>query len=71
MRSSLSIRRWAGKPNRPRYYVTDGREPVGTVFEARGQFSAINVSGDLIAIRQSLTDVANALVPTTAGASSS
>jgi hypothetical protein len=69
--SSILISPWRRKPDHhPRYSVFDGRTYLGSVFEAQGQFSAINVGGDLIAIRQSLTDAANALVPTTAGASS-
>lgn len=68
--SSIVISPWRRKPDHyPRFSVYDGRTCLGSVFEARGQFSAINVSGDLIAIRQSLPDAANALVLTTARAS--
>jgi hypothetical protein len=37
MRFALAAR----KPGRPRYYITDGREPLGTIYERRGIFTSI------------------------------
>jgi hypothetical protein len=58
----------AAKPNHPRYYVTSGREPLGTVFESRGVFSAIGVDGRLVGSSTSLKIAVDSLCP---GASSS
>jgi hypothetical protein len=68
--SQVSISRWQRKrADRPRYYITDGRESLGVVYQARGLFTAIDPDGHLIAARASLRDAVDALCPAT-GASS-
>jgi hypothetical protein len=68
--SQISISKWQRKrADRPRYYVTSGREPVGTIFESRGIFSAIDRDGNLVVASTAFQTAANALVPAT-GASS-
>jgi hypothetical protein len=63
----IRISPWRSKPNRrPRYSVYDGREPLGTVFESRGVFSAIDADGNLVVASTSVQIAANALVPTEA-----
>jgi hypothetical protein len=65
-----SISRWTRKrADRPRYYVTSGREPLGTVFETRGIFTAVDPDGNLIAVSSSLRNAVDPLCPMT-GASS-
>jgi hypothetical protein len=64
--SSISISRWTRKhTNRPRFYITDGREPLGTVYQSKGVFSAVDPDGRLIGAHESLTAAANALCPAT------
>jgi hypothetical protein len=62
--SKLAISKWVGKPNHPRYYITDGREPLGVIFEARGIFSAVDAHGNLVVASTSLKNAADALTPT-------
>jgi hypothetical protein len=66
--TKILISPWQRKPNHPRYYVTSGREPLGTVFESRGVFSAIGVDGRLVGSSTSLKIAVDSLCP---GASSS
>jgi hypothetical protein len=61
--SKILISPWQRKPNHPRYYVTDGREPLGTVFESRGIFTAIDRDGNLVAVSSTFQIATNALVP--------
>jgi hypothetical protein len=68
--SSISISKWTRKrADRPRYYVTSGREPVGVIFETRDIFTAVDSNGRLVVASTSFQGAANALVPAT-GASS-
>jgi hypothetical protein len=68
--SSISIRPWRCKVNRPRYYVSDGREPVGVIFyETRGIFTAVDHDGRLVTASTSVQVAANALVPETEASS--
>jgi hypothetical protein len=60
--SSIAITPWRRKPNRPRYYVTDGREPVGTIFERRGVFASIDAANNLVAASTSLHNAVDALI---------
>jgi hypothetical protein len=57
----ISISKWTRKFNRPRYYVCDGREPVGIIFERRGIFTAIDTDGNLVIASTGLQIAANAL----------
>jgi hypothetical protein len=60
--NKISISPWQRKPNHhPRYSVYDGRTPLGTVFESRGVFSAIDRDGNLVAASTSVQIAANAL----------
>jgi hypothetical protein len=62
------ISRWARRrADRPRYYVTAGRKPLGVIFEARGVYAAVDPNGNLVTASTSVLDAANALA---AGASS-
>jgi hypothetical protein len=63
--SSISIHGWRRKPNRLRYYVTSGREPLGLVFERRGIFTSINTDGHLVPASSSLRNAANVLTTRT------
>jgi hypothetical protein len=63
--TKISISRRARKPNHPQYYVTSGREPLGTVFESKGIFSAIDPDGRLVVGSTSLKNAVNALCPMT------
>jgi hypothetical protein len=63
--SKISISPWHRKPNRPRFYVTSGREPLGVIFEARGIFTAVDHDGNLVAASTAFQIAANALVPAT------
>jgi hypothetical protein len=62
--SKISISRSASKPNHPRYYITDGREPLGTIFESKGVFSAVDPSGNLVAGSTSLKNAVHTLCVT-------
>jgi hypothetical protein len=63
--TNISISRWARKrADRPRYYVTVGREPLGVIFEACGVFSAVDPSGKLVSASTSLKNAVDALTPT-------
>jgi hypothetical protein len=67
---SLTISRWARKrADRPRFYVTNGRTPLGTVYESKGVFSAIDPNGRLVTGSTSLKVAVDSLCPMT-GASS-
>jgi hypothetical protein len=59
--SLITISPWWRKPNRPRFYVTSGREPLGTVFESRGVFTAIDPDGNLVTASTSVQAAADAL----------
>jgi hypothetical protein len=63
--SSVSVRPWRRKVNRPRYYITSGREPLGVIFEARGIFTAVDHDGRLVTASTAFQIAANALVPAT------
>jgi hypothetical protein len=65
--SSISIRSWRRKPNRARYYITSGREPLGTIFEAKGVFSAIDPDRRLVTGSTSLKIAVDSLCPATGG----
>jgi hypothetical protein len=48
------------KPNsQPRYYVSDGRTPLGTIFESKGVFTAVDADGNLVTASTSVQVVAN------------
>jgi hypothetical protein len=65
MSKNISISRWARKrSDRPRFYVTDGRESLGVIFEARGIFTAVDPHGNLTASGTSLKNAVDALTPT-------
>jgi hypothetical protein len=57
----ITIAEWRRKPDRPRYFVSDGREPVGVVFEKCEIFTAVTSSGYLIGAFGSLTEAARSL----------
>jgi hypothetical protein len=59
--TKILISPWQRKFNRPRYYVCDGREPVGTIFESKGIFTAVDANGRLITASTSVQVAANAL----------
>jgi hypothetical protein len=60
--SSITISPWRCKPNHhPRYSVYDGREPLGSIFESRGIFTAVDANGRLITASTSVQVAANAL----------
>jgi hypothetical protein len=61
MNESVTIAQWRRKPNRPRYYVTNGRQPVGTIFESKGVFTAIDPNGKLVTASTSVRIAANTL----------
>jgi hypothetical protein len=42
--------------------VTDGREPVGVIYEARGIYSAVTSSGHLVAARTTLREAIQSLM---------
>jgi hypothetical protein len=68
--TNILISRWARKrADRPRFYVTDGREPLGVIFESRGIFTAVDRDGRLVTASTAFQTAANALVLGT-GASS-
>jgi hypothetical protein len=59
--AKIAISRWARKPNHPRFYVTDGREPLGLIFESRGIYTAVTTDGDLVIASRSIRIAADAL----------
>jgi hypothetical protein len=59
--SSISIAAWRRKPNHPRYYITNGREPLGVVYERRGVFTSIDHCGRLVSASTSLRNAVDAL----------
>jgi hypothetical protein len=62
--SKILISPWQRKPGlNPRYSIYDGRTPLGTVFESKGVFSAVNPDGRLVAGSTSLTVAVDALCP--------
>jgi hypothetical protein len=61
--SSISVSRWWRKPNRPRYYISDGRTPLGTVFESKGVFAAVDSTGRLVVGSTTLKIAVDALCP--------
>lgn len=61
--NKISISPWRRKFNRPRYYVCDGHELVGIIFERRGIFSAIDADGRLVVGSPSLKIAVDALCP--------
>jgi hypothetical protein len=63
--SSVAISPWQRKPNRPRFYITDGRKPLGVIFEARGVFSAVDPDGRLVVGSTSLKVAVDSLCPMT------
>jgi hypothetical protein len=64
--SSISISKWTRKrTDRPRYYISDGREPLGVIFETRGVFTAIDASGNLVIASTSVQIAADALTART------
>jgi len=67
MSPSICVSPWRRKPGKPRYYITDGREPLGALYERRGIFSGITSDGNLVAAISSLRNAVDALI---AGASS-
>jgi hypothetical protein len=61
--TKISISKWARKrADRPRFYITDGREPLGVIFESKGIFSAVDSNGNLVAASTAFQIAANALV---------
>jgi hypothetical protein len=68
---TITFLKWRHKPgHNPRYSVYDGQNRLGSIFEARGIFSAVDSNGRLIAGSNSLKNAVDALCPAT-GASSS
>jgi hypothetical protein len=68
--TKLAISKWTRKrTDRPRYYIADGREPLGTVFESKGVFTAVDPHGNLVAASTAFQTAANALVPATEASS--
>jgi hypothetical protein len=64
--SFITIQKWTRKrSDRPRFYITDGREPAGTIFESKGVFSAVSPDGRLVAVRENLKAAVDALIPAT------
>jgi hypothetical protein len=63
--TKIAISPWRRKVNRVRYYVTDGHEPIGVIFESKGIFSAVDSNGNLVAASTAFQIAANALVPAT------
>jgi hypothetical protein len=59
---AVRLSRWARKrADRPRFYVTDGRAPLGVIFETRGVFSAVSHDGRLVGASTSVRAAANML----------
>jgi hypothetical protein len=68
---ALTFSKWRRKAgHNPRYSVYDGQNRLGSIFEARGIFSAVDPDGGLVAGSTSLKNAVDALGPAT-GASSS
>jgi hypothetical protein len=59
--SSISIHAWRRKPNRPRYYVTSGREPLWHNFRAAWVFTSIDAANNLVTASTSLRTAVDAL----------
>jgi hypothetical protein len=59
--TSISIHPWRRKPNHPRYYIANKREPLGVIFEAKGIFTAVDADGHLVVASTSLRNAADAL----------
>jgi hypothetical protein len=69
--TKISISKWRCKAgHNPRYSVYDGQNRLGSIFEARGIFSAVDSNGNLVAASTSLHNAVDSLCPMT-GASSS
>jgi len=62
--SSITVAQWRRKLKHPRYFVTSGREALGTIFESRGLFTAIDDKGCLVIASTSLRSAVDALVTT-------
>jgi hypothetical protein len=61
---AVRISRWARKrADHPRFYITDGRTPLGVIFETRGVFSAVDHDGRLIVGSTSLKIAVDSLCP--------
>jgi len=61
--SSISIVKWSRKrSDRPRFYITDGREALGVIYETRGVFTSINERGRLVLASTSLQNAVNSLM---------
>ena len=68
--TKILISPWRCKPNHhPRYSFYDGRTPLGTVYESKGVFSAIDPDGRLVVGSTSLKIAVDALCPATEASS--
>jgi hypothetical protein len=68
--TKIHISPWQRKrADRPRYYVTSGREPLGTVYESKGVYAAIDPDGRLVAGSTSLKNAVDSLCPMTEASS--
>jgi hypothetical protein len=67
--NKILVSPWWRKVNRPRYYVSDGRAPLGTVYESKGVFAAIDPDGILVAASTNFQNAVSALVTATGGSS--
>jgi len=62
--SKIAISAWQRKSgHNPRYSVYDGLEPLGTVFESKGVFSAVDPDGRLVTGSTSLKIAVDSLCP--------
>jgi hypothetical protein len=61
--NKILVSPWRRKVNRPRYYISDGRTPLGVIFENKGVFSAIDPDGRLVVGSTSLKIAVDALCP--------
>jgi hypothetical protein len=63
---TLTFSKWRHKTgHNPRYSVYDGQNRLGSIFEARGIFTAVDPSGNLIAGSSSLKVAVDSLCPAT------
>jgi hypothetical protein len=68
--SSITFSKWRHKTgHNPRYSVYDGQTRLGSIFEAKGIFTAVDRDDNLVAGSTSLKNAIDALCPVTEASS--